>query len=270
MPTETVLLVSIDGMRPDGLQQAHTPTIDALIARGSHTLVAQTVMPSVTLPAHTSMFRSVLPERHGITDNIWIPMARPVPSIVDLIAHADRAAAAFHCWEQLRDLAAPGSLDHSFYLNYSSNPDVHIDRAVAVAAAEYLRRKRPAFVFLYLGVTDEIGHKHGWMSPEYLAAIADADSALNIVVDTLNSCGYLDTTTIIVQSDHGGHDQTHGTNRPEDMTIPWIIAGPDTRVGHTIQTPVHITDTAATIAHLLGLRPDKAWTGKPIQDAFIP
>ena len=224
--TETVVLVSIDGMRPDAMTQAHTPTIDTLIARGAHTLRAQTVMPSVTLPSHTSMFRGVTPERHGITDNVWTPMARPVPSIVDLVALSNRAAASFHCWEPLRDLSMAGALDFSYCINYSTNPDVAIDHAVAQAAADYLRRKRPAFMFVYLGVTDEIGHRYSWMSPEYIAAIQDADAALGNVVATLEELGYLESTVLIVQSDHGGHDQTHGTNRPEDMTIPWIIAGP--------------------------------------------
>jgi hypothetical protein len=40
-------------------------------------------MPSVTLPCHTSMFRGVTPERHGITTNTWTPQVRPVPSIID-------------------------------------------------------------------------------------------------------------------------------------------------------------------------------------------
>ncbi len=266
---ETVILVSIDGMRPDALTQATTPTIDNLIARGAHTLAAQTVMPSVTLPSHTSMFRGVTPERHGITDNVWVPMARPVPSIVDLVALSNRAAASFHCWEPLRDLSMAGALDFSYCINYSTNPDIAIDHAVAEAAVAYLQRKRPAFMFVYLGVTDEIGHRHGWMSPEYIAAIEDADRALSKVIVTLEQQGYLESTTIIVQSDHGGHDQTHGTSRPEDMTIPWVIAGPGIRAGHTIASDVHITDTAATIAHILGIRPDRAWTGKVVADALV-
>jgi predicted AlkP superfamily pyrophosphatase or phosphodiesterase len=266
---ETVVLVSIDGMRPDAMLQATTPAIDGLIARGSHTLHAQTVMPSVTLPAHSSMFRGVTPERHGITDNIWVPMARPVPSILDLVSKANLLAASCYCWEQLRDLAAPGALDYTYYINYSSNPGVAIDDAVAQAAAAYLRRKRPALLFVYLGVTDEVGHQYGWMSPEYIAAIGEADNALSVVIAALEEQGYLENSVVIVQSDHGGHDQTHGTNRPEDMTIPWIIAGPGIRAGHTLSAAVHITDTAATIAHLLGILPDKAWTGKPVLDAMV-
>jgi len=265
---KTVVLFSVDGMRPDGMQQATTPFMDRLIANGAHTLKAQTVMPSVTLPCHTSMFRGVIPERHGITDNVWVPMARPVPSIIDLVALSNRAAGSFYCWEPLRDLSMASALDYSYYINYLSNDGINIDHDVAQAAAHYLGRKQPAFIFVYLGVTDEIGHRHGWMSPEYLRAIEVADQAIGVVLNALEQHGYLDTTACIVQSDHGGHGQTHGTTMPEDMTIPWIISGPGIRSGHTLETGVHITDTAATIADLLGIPLHRDWTGKPVVEAF--
>ena len=55
------ILIVIDGCRPDGIQQANTPNIDTLIARGAYTFNAQSVVPSSTLPCHTSMFRGVTP-----------------------------------------------------------------------------------------------------------------------------------------------------------------------------------------------------------------
>ena len=35
-----VVLFSIDGMRPDGLQQANTPFFDSMMATGAYTLTA--------------------------------------------------------------------------------------------------------------------------------------------------------------------------------------------------------------------------------------
>ena len=266
---KTVVLFSVDGMRPDGMQQATTPFMDRLIANGAHTLKAQTVMPSVTLPCHTSMFRGVIPERHGITDNVWVPMARPVPSIIDLVALSNRAAGSFYCWEPLRDLSMASALDYSYYINYSSNDGIDIDHDVAQAAAHYLGRKQPAFMFVYLGVTDEIGHRHGWMSPEYLRAIEVADQAIGVVLNALEQHGYLDTTACIVQSDHGGHGQTHGTTMLEDMTIPWIVAGPSIRRGHRIGGPVSLLDTAPTLARILNLPHHRDWEGVCVTEAFV-
>src|SRR5437870_1630495 len=96
------VLILIDGMRPDGLQAAHTPAIDSLIARGAHTFSAQTVMPSITLPCHSSLFYGVHPERHGITTNTWHPFARPVPSLIDIMKQAlRRKTAMFYNWGEL-------------------------------------------------------------------------------------------------------------------------------------------------------------------------
>ena len=91
------ILIVIDGCRPDGIQQANTPNIDTLLARGAYTFNAQSVVPSSTLPCHTSMFRGVTPSRHGITTNTWVPMVRPVPSITEA-AHAMKKTAFIYNW----------------------------------------------------------------------------------------------------------------------------------------------------------------------------
>ena len=64
-----VILVSIDGMRPDGVMQCGSPFVEKMMKTGSYTLDAKTVLPSVTLPCHMSMFHSVPPTRHGIVTN---------------------------------------------------------------------------------------------------------------------------------------------------------------------------------------------------------
>ena len=67
-----VILISIDGMRPDGLIKCKNPYVDELKEIASYTFDARTVFPSVTLPCHMSMFHSVPPERHGTTTIIHI------------------------------------------------------------------------------------------------------------------------------------------------------------------------------------------------------
>ena len=61
-----VILISIDGMRPDGLLQCGNPFVQELMKRGSYTLEGSSVNPPVTLPCHMSIFHSVTPDRHGI------------------------------------------------------------------------------------------------------------------------------------------------------------------------------------------------------------
>ena len=80
-----VILISIDGMRPDGLTACGNPFVKTMMEKGSYAMDARTVMPSVTLPCHMSMFHSVPPERHGITTNLYMPQVRPVNGIMEQV-----------------------------------------------------------------------------------------------------------------------------------------------------------------------------------------
>lgn len=266
--TQRVILFLIDGMRPDGLLAAETPTLDRLRAAGAHTLTARTVMPSMTLPCHASLVLGVPPTRHGITTNVWTPQARPVPGLFDVLAGAGLVTAFFYNWEELRDLARPGAL-HAAFMIKDVTGDGTPDSEVARLAAGWLREHPFHFAFVYLGATDIAGHAWGWMSAPYLAAISHADRCIGEVLDVLRmdafQAGKLpDDLTVIVTSDHGGHDQTHGTDRPEDMTIPVILSGPGIPAGISIQRPVQITDLAPTITRLLGVPAPGEWIGSPL------
>jgi len=91
-----MVLFVVDGMRPDGMQQARTPAMDRIMQQGSYSLNAQTTFPTVTLPCHTSLFHSVPPERHGILTNTWVPQVRPVPGLFDVLHQAGKVAASFY------------------------------------------------------------------------------------------------------------------------------------------------------------------------------
>lgn len=261
------LLILIDGLRPDALHAAYTPHIASLWQNGAYTWMAQTVMPSVTLPAHTSMFRSISPQKHGIeADNIYKPAAAAFPSFVD-VAHKHKLhTAMFYTWEELRDLSAPGSLDTSYYRFHRAGEDTCA--VVANVAANYLVNEQPDLCILYMDDTDLRGHESGWMSAPYLKAVERSDHNVGLVLEALDRANLRDQYTILVQSDHGGHDYNHGTELPEDMNIPWILNGPGIKQNHVIQTPVSIRDTAATIVHALGLQRSVSWEGQPVYDAF--
>ena len=258
-----VLLFSVDGMRPDGLQAANTPNMDALMATGAWTLNAQTVMPSVTLPCHTSMHRGVDVPRHGITTNTFTPLARPVPGIFD-VAHQNQIRTGFFLnWPELRDLCLPESLDIS--VSFGESHLAEGDRHVAEAAVQFSHDID--FAFIYLGYTDTCGHETDWMSRYYLAAISEADRCIGYVRKGLELLGR--PILSLVLSDHGGHGRSHGTDMPEDMTIPFILHGPGIQSGHQLEGPVRIFDTAPTLAHILKIPAARQWEGQVIAEAFI-
>lgn len=256
-----LLLILIDGLRPDALSPERTPAIWALRARGASTLAAQSVMPSITLPCHTSIFHSVPPERHGITTNTWTPMARPLPGLFDLAFAAGKRCGFFYNWEPLRNVSVPGSLAYSLMIDNVHTPTG--DQALADVAARVLNADPLDFTFVYLGNTDVAGHNHGWMSDGYLAQVAVADGVVAGLLAALPA-----DTHVLLQSDHGGHDRTHGTPAPEDMNIPWLLAGPRIKPGYTMAGPVSLLSTAPTLARLLGVSPHPHWEGQSIDEAF--
>jgi arylsulfatase A-like enzyme len=256
-----VILVMIDGLRPDAIARAHTPTLHHIMAQGAYTLNARSVMPSVTLPCHMSIFHSVPPERHGITSNVYTPMARPLPGLVEAAKDADKRCAFFTNWEELRDLSRPGGLYLSTLINDSYNLDAG-DRMVTDAALPHLGAMD--FSFVYLGTVDSAGHFYTWMSDEYLRQVERADAELGRIVAALPT-----DAVLIVQADHGGHDRFHGTDAPEDMTIPWMMMGAGVRQGCEIQRPVSLLDTAPTVARVLGIRTPREWEGTSVDEAFL-
>lgn len=257
-----VIFVMIDGLRPDAIAAANTPTLRAIMARGASTLQAQSVMPSVTLPCHTSIFHSVPPERHGITSNVWTPMARPIEGLMEVAKYGDKRCAFFINWEELRDVSRPGSLAHSFMVSTSYDLE-NGDRIVAHHAIQHVGSHD--FSFVYLGTVDSAGHFYGWMSNEYLRQVERVDAELAKIVAALPS-----ESVLMVQADHGGHDRFHGTDAPEDMTIPWMMMGTGIKQGYEITRRVTLLDTAPTIARLLGLRSPRDWEGESVDEAFSP
>lgn len=250
-----VLLILVDGMRPDAISACRHPFLTGLRSSAAWTWRACAVNPSVTLPCHASLFLSVDPQRHGITTNTWVPQVRPIPSICDAAAAAGKLCGMFYNWEPLRDLNLPGSLDASFFLKMGRQPAGSCDEAVTDQAISYIHSGDPDFVFLYLGETDETGHRYGWMSPEYLESVALACGCIEKAAASLPA-GW----NVIITADHGGHDRTHGTTAPEDMTIPLYLYGPEIPAGQLSGSP-NLKDIAPTIAGLMNFPAPRDWDG---------
>lgn len=248
-----VLLILVDGMRPDALK--NIKEAQDVMRKSSYTMDAQTVMPSVTLPCHLSLFHSVEPSRHGTTTNIYAPQVRPVKGLCEVLSENKKKSAFFYTWEELRDISRPNSLTFSYYCK---SRDVGHDKAndiVTDAAIDYIKNHDVDFTFLYLEYPDAAGHKNGWMSDAYMESIENSWRNIERVMSSLPK-----DYTVVITADHGGHDRIHGTDLPEDMTIPLIICGEGFEAGKILKN-VNIKDIAPTIAKLLQVEPDEEWEG---------
>jgi predicted AlkP superfamily pyrophosphatase or phosphodiesterase len=263
MPSPKVVIFSVDGLRPDaiglaGQARAEVPNIQALVARGVYTGKARTVYPSWTLPAHSSMVSGDLPVAHGLTWDDYQPAKGriSVSTIFSVAKGAGLRTVLVVGKEKLRHLDRPGTVD-AFVFADAGDADVANQAIVEVQAGFDL-------MFVHFPDTDMAGHRSGWLSEPYLAKVSEADRAIGRVLSALPP-----ETTVILTADHGGHDHTHGSTQREDMTIPWILAGPRRNGrGRELTQGVSTTDTAPTALFVFGLALSPEANGRVVREAF--
>ena len=256
-----VLILSIDGLRPDAISLAPMKHLLALMQSGAYSLTAQTVYPSVTLVAHTSMLSGLCPSKHGVNWDQYLP-ERGYAQGTDLfdIAHAAGLKTEMYVGtKKLIQITEHSSLDNFVFVN--DRESVLMKRLIEEFPQDF------GVLFIHFATADGMGHSYGWLSPQQLNFLVRDDQVLNQLLKELDKRNLRNDTLIIVTSDHGGHASTHGSDSPEDMTIPWIAVGPGIQP-KVLTSPIHIMDTAATAAFALGLKIPAEWDGVPVYEAF--
>ncbi len=265
--TSHVIVISIDGLRPDAIATFDLATLQRLLETGSYTLNAQTILPSKTLPSHTSMITGRTPDVHGITFNRALAEEDVVhvPTMFELAHDAGLTTAAFYSKAKFRHLDRPGSYD------YRQAPAFNSDNWMATrtvpAAIQYLRHRRPNLLFVHIGETDYAGHGAGWMGFFYGLAARRADAGVASIIEAADETYGSGKYTLIVTADHGGHGRNHGTDALEDTTIPWIVYGQGVATEGRPEG-VRTMDTAATALWLLGVPVPAEFEGAPVLAAF--
>lgn len=270
-----VVIISIDGLRPDRLLLADAPVLHGLIKTGSYSMWARTTAVAVTLPSHTSMLTGVTPRKHKIEWNHDLPLKEPVypfvPTIFEMATKAGLSAVLIAGKSKLDPLNKPGTLAHAFLPpgENGDNPLVIAETLKAIA------QRMPDLLFIHLPDVDSVGHKHGWGSPEQDAAIGASDRQIGEVVAALDRMGVRENTVFIISADHGGAGLSHGHVGVDDARsrhIPWIANGPGLRAGFDLtrfeKLQIDTEDTCATACWLLGLALPAYFDGKPIREVM--
>lgn len=237
------------------------PNLLALLKNSAYSLAAQTIYPSSTLPAHASMLGGMCPQKHKVDWNDYLP-AKGFAIGTDLfdLAHAAGLKTIIYSGkEKLQQVTEPTSLDQFVWINDR-------DKVVMQTLLDSFPQDF-GVLFIHFATTDDMGDVYGWLSPEQLSVIYRADEALGALLAKLDSANLRAETLLIVTADHGGHDHTHGSSRPEDMTIPWVASGPGIEPKR-LTSKIVTMDTAATAAYYLGLKIPEEWDGVPVYEAF--
>lgn len=267
-----VVLIALDGISVEGYNTAKHPNLDQLVSDGVLSLNTRNVMPSVTLPNWTSHLTGSGPEQHGVASNGWelnSPMLPPVakdskgyyPSVFKILKEQvpDIKTAFYYNWAKLIE---PYNQDFFDEASFEEN-DGYLENYKKAFNFIVENKESPTLVFLYSVHTDHAGHGHGWMSPEYIKSIEEADVHIGEFLEKLKSEGLYEETHFMFLTDHGGIGKKgHGGVSATEMEVPWSISGPGIKKEYILEEPNNTFNTATTIAFLFGCNPPLSWIGE--------
>lgn len=210
-----LVLVSLDGFRPDYLDRGITPNLSRLAAEGARGEMRPS-FPSKTFPNHFTLVTGLRPDRHGIVDNTFedpkIPGVR--------FSMSNRVAVADPRWWSdgtpiwitaeragLRTAPAywPGSettfagIRPTYWSPFAKA--LPAEGRVDVTLAYLDQPQRPAFATLYMEDVDTAGHDFGPDSKELNAAVARVDAAIGRFLTGLQVRRI--KANLVIVADHG-------------------------------------------------------------------
>jgi alkaline phosphatase D len=212
-----VILVSLDGFRPDYVRRYGARNLQALATRGAHAPQGMIpAYPSVTFPNHYSIATGLYPENHGIVANSFYDPGRRQRFVytdrrtsadgswyggVPLWLLAERQGMRAACFFWPGAEAEIGGMRPTYNVFYDPriSNEKRIDQIVA-----WLRlppQQRPHFITLYFGDADSAGHATGTNSPEIAQAVRHLDSLVARLMAALALLRL--PVNLFVMSDHG-------------------------------------------------------------------
>ena len=265
-----VVLVSIDGLRPDAIFKARASNLLHLIDLGAYCARTQTVEPIATLPAHTSMLTGLSPAHHGVFFNQYRAGHYQGDTVFSVAKKAGLTTAMLFAKSKLNYLADPRYLDFVYGESPANDSPGSRTTAARLAAVFEERWSKDSYnlTFVHMREPDVAGHSQGWMSPGYLNAVAVADLAVGRIVSVIERTRRRARTLLIVTADHGGKGYRHQVSDPETATIPWIMVAPGVPKGLRIDRVLHVYDTTPTALAVLGLAMPGAIDGTPVTEAL--
>ena len=264
-----VILVVLDGLRPDAIDSFGLSNIREMALNGASTMSARTVSPSCTWPAMTSLINGVSPETHGVLrDSAHVPKPKtPLLPLPALLSRAGYPSAVF-----MRSMPALYRGTARRIAKRLGFTEAHFAGATAqeviMSASSALCAQERGLVVMHWADADQAGESHGWMTNEYGDACRRLDSGIGLLMK-LTSFVSDPHTLVIALADHGGGGVTvndHAEEHPLNWTIPLLLAGGSVR--RITLDRAHLLDVPATVAWALGVTPPEMYVGRTLAEAF--
>jgi len=215
----TVILISIDGFRPDYLYRYGDYSPNLIFLSNTGVLAEHLIpcFPTKTFPNHYTIVTGLYPESHGIVANrFYDPIfnetfnafgpdstegkwwnGEPIWVTNQLQKH--KSATCF--WpgsEALIDNLRP-----TYWLAYNESMPYGERVSQILSWLDLPKEQRPNFLALYFEIVDSYGHAYGPYSPLLGKAIQIVDEAIGELIFGLRNRSLFGQVDLIICSDHG-------------------------------------------------------------------
>jgi len=234
---ESVILISLDGTRPEDVVEGTLPSLLALAERGVRAERLLSVAPTNTFPNHVTLVTGVSPARHGLVNNVFFDPERgffdrrkaeewiEVEPIWSLVEGQGLPSASFHWvgsegpWQGRK-----GARDSRRFSGRTQEAE-KVDQILS-----WLDRSdpthRPRLITAWFHGADHFGHEDGPGSESVGRSLRKQNVAIARLIRELEERDLFQTTTLIFVSDHG----MVGAERRVDLKSALKKGGVDARV----------------------------------------
>ena len=262
-----IIVIGVDGAG-SWFKDADTPNFDRIFKNGAVTYNALSSKPTISAECWGSMLIGVGPEVHKLTNRRVSTLPYPLwskhPSVFRRIRRAyPKAELGSYCdWNPI----TKGIVERLMGVSHATARDKELTPLIC----DYIRQKKPDFLFVHFDSTDGAGHKNGYGTKEHISAIGEVDTLIGYVHSAVQEAGILEDTLFMVIADHGGTNPgngkggSHGGWTDEEKYVTFAAVGKG--VSSKGIGEMNIRDLAAIILYGMGIEApsfnEKGWTSQ--------
>ncbi len=256
-----VVVIVVDGAGAF-IKEADTPNFDRIFKDGAVTYSAISSLPTISAECYGSMLLGVDPAIHRLTNEIVdkksYPLDSKFPSLFRRIrnAYPDAELGSYCQWDPI----TRGIVESDVGVSNATARDTELTPVIC----DYIKEKKPDFLFVQMDSVDGAGHNHGYGSPEYLQRIHEVDVLINDIHEAVNEAGIADDTLFVVLADHGGEGYNHGGRSETELYVTFAVKGKGVEKGEIEN--INIRDLAAMVLYVFGIEApefdEAGWTAQ--------
>lgn len=269
-----VIVIGVDGAG-SWFKNAETPNFDRIFETGAVTYTALSSKPTISAECWGSMLIGVGPEIHKLTNRrvsiLPYPIWSKFPTVFRRIRKVyPKAELGSYCdWNPI----TKGIVEKFIGVSHATARDKELTPIIC----DYIRDKKPDFLFIHFDSTDGAGHKYGYGTPEHIKAINGVDKLIGDIYSAIDNANILKDTLFMVIADHGGTNPgngkggSHGGWTDEEKYVTFAAVGKG--VNNTEIQTMNIRDLAAIILYAMDIEApefnERGWTSQVPEKLFL-